>query len=58
MKKDIYIIKNTINNKVYIGQSVDSEYRFRKHKEAATDTMGGMAKKLIKYTSKISTAHV
>lgn len=35
MKKDIYIIKNIINNKVYIGQSVDSEYRFRKHKEAA-----------------------
>ena len=31
MKKDIYIIKNKINNKVYIGQSVNSAERFVKH---------------------------
>lgn len=31
VKKDIYIIKNDINNKVYIGQSLDSEERFRSH---------------------------
>lgn len=35
MKKDIYIIKNTINNMCYIGQSNDYLYRFRKHKEEA-----------------------
>lgn len=31
MKKDIYIIKNNINGKVYIGQSVDAKARFSKH---------------------------
>lgn len=35
MKKDIYIIRNTINDKCYIGQSVDYRYRFRKHCETA-----------------------
>ena len=29
--KDIYIIKNRINTKVYIGQSVDAAQRFIKH---------------------------
>lgn len=31
IKKDIYIIKNDINNKVYIGQSLNSEERFKSH---------------------------
>ena len=31
MKKDIYIIKNDINDKVYIGQSINSESRFKEH---------------------------
>lgn len=31
IKKDIYIIKNDINNKVYIGQAIDSTKRFRNH---------------------------
>lgn len=31
MKKDIYIIKNKINNKVYIGQSVNAAERYTKH---------------------------
>ena len=35
MKKDIYKITNKINGKIYIGQSVDPVYRFRKHKEAS-----------------------
>lgn len=35
MKKDIYKITNTINGKIYIGQSIEPEYRFRKHKEAS-----------------------
>ena len=30
-KKDIYIIKNDINSKVYIGQSKDTKERFRAH---------------------------
>lgn len=31
VKKDIYIIKNDINNKVYIGQSLNTEERFKDH---------------------------
>jgi group I intron endonuclease len=31
MRKDIYIIKNKINNKVYIGQAIDSHKRFISH---------------------------
>ena len=31
VKKDIYIIKNNINTKVYIGQSINSEKRFKAH---------------------------
>ena len=29
MKKDIYIIKNKVNNKVYVGQSLNAEQRFK-----------------------------
>lgn len=35
MKKDIYIIKNTINNKVYIGQAKNAAERWLKHISAA-----------------------
>lgn len=31
MKKDIYIIKNSVNNKVYIGQSKNSAERWLSH---------------------------
>lgn len=31
VKKDIYIIKNDINKKVYIGQSLNAEERFKSH---------------------------
>lgn len=31
VKKDIYIIRNDINNKVYIGQSLNSKERFASH---------------------------
>lgn len=31
MKKDIYIIKNDINDKVYIGQSINPKERFKEH---------------------------
>lgn len=31
MKKDIYIIINDINNKIYVGQSVNTQERFSKH---------------------------
>ncbi len=33
--KDIYIIRNTVNDKCYVGQSTDYLYRFRKHCEEA-----------------------
>ena len=35
MKKDIYIIRNKINNLVYIGQAKDSSRRWDGHKSAA-----------------------
>lgn len=31
VKKDIYVIKNDINDKLYIGQSLDAEERFKSH---------------------------
>lgn len=31
IKKDIYIIKNDINTKVYIGQAIDTKKRFQSH---------------------------
>ena len=31
MKKDIYIIKNSVNDKVYIGQATDAAERWRRH---------------------------
>ena len=31
IRKDIYIIKNNINTKVYIGQSLDAKERFKSH---------------------------
>ena len=31
MKKDIYIITNDINDKIYVGQSVNTKERFSKH---------------------------
>lgn len=31
MKKDIYIVKNDLNNKVYIGQATDTAERWRRH---------------------------
>ena len=35
MTKDIYIIRNRINNKVYIGQSINANQRFVSHKSRA-----------------------
>lgn len=35
MRKDIYVIKNDVNDMCYVGQSVDYLDRFRKHKEEA-----------------------
>lgn len=31
MKKSIYVIKNKINNKVYVGQAIDPQHRFIAH---------------------------
>lgn len=43
MVKDIYIIKNTINNKVYIGQSVNAGKRFLSHKSRANSNSDNSA---------------
>lgn len=37
VKKDIYIITNDINNKAYIGQSIDADKRFKEHCKCYTD---------------------
>ena len=48
MKKDIYIIKNTINDRVYIGQSVDAEYRWNRHVwDARYENKYGMNKSVL-----------
>lgn len=39
VKKDIYIIKNDINTKVYIGQSVNAENRFKQHCKKSSDSL-------------------
>lgn len=31
VKKSIYVIKNKINNKVYVGQAIDPQHRFIAH---------------------------
>lgn len=40
MKKEIYIIKNDINNKVYIGQAINSHTRFSAHKSNGKNHKG------------------
>lgn len=45
VRKDIYIIKNDINDKVYIGQAIDTEKRFISHckKSSAKESLIGRA---------------
>lgn len=48
--KDIYIIKNDLNNKVYIGQSVNAEQRFIQHcKPSSAKENSLIAKAIQKY---------
>ena len=42
MKKDIYIIKNNINNKVYIGQAKDVKKRFSSHCKPSSANDGSL----------------
>lgn len=37
--KDIYIIENDINNKVYIGQAIDAKIRFQSHCKPSAATL-------------------
>lgn len=39
ISKDIYIIKNNINDKVYIGQSIDAENRFKSHCKKSSESL-------------------
>lgn len=45
--KDIYIIKNDINDKVYIGQSVNAEQRFVQHCKASSSKENSLIAKAI-----------
>lgn len=51
IKKDIYIIKNNVNDKVYIGQSLDAKNRFISHckPSAAKKENSYIAKAIQKY---------
>lgn len=49
VKKDIYIIKNDINNKVYIGQSFDAKERFRSHCKVSNRDSSVIDKAIYKY---------
>jgi len=39
LKKDIYIIKNNINKKVYIGQAINTKERFQSHCKPSSATL-------------------
>lgn len=53
IKKDIYIIKNDINNKVYIGQAINTVHRFKTHCKPSSLRDGLLIDKAIhKYGSK------
>ena len=45
--KDIYIIKNDINDKVYIGQSINAEERFAQHCKPSSAKDGSLIAKAI-----------
>ncbi len=50
MKKDIYIIKNDINDKVYIGQAINTKQRFQNHcKPSSAEQNDLIARAIIKY---------
>ena len=49
IKKDIYIIKNDINNKVYIGQSLNVKERFRSHCKKSNNDNSIINKAIQKY---------
>jgi len=50
LKKDIYIIKNNINNKVYIGQAKDTTKRFESHcKPSSADDGDLISAAILKY---------
>ncbi len=50
MKKDIYVIRNRINNKVYVGQSVDAANRFIQHcKPSSNDGSSLIARAIQKH---------
>ena len=44
MVKDIYIIKNDINEKVYIGQAIDVKQRFQSHCKPSAATLNNELK--------------
>lgn len=50
IRKDIYVIKNRINNKMYVGQSVNAGYRFITHcKPSSNDGHSLIARAIQKY---------
>ena len=52
VKKDIYVIKNTINDKKYVGQSIDAAYRFYCHCKKSSSKDNSLIDKAIqKYGS-------
>lgn len=52
VKKDVYVIKNDINNKVYIGQSFDAKKRFKEHCKPSNKKNSIIGKAICKYGKK------
>lgn len=49
IKKDIYIIKNNINGKIYVGQSQNSSIRFKQHCKPCNSDNSVIGKAIKKY---------
>jgi group I intron endonuclease len=49
LKKDIYVIKNDMNNKVYVGQAIDAKIRFQSHCKPSSASYSLISKAIQKY---------
>ena len=58
IKKDIYIIKNKINNKIYVGQSKNAKIRFKQHCKLSNMNNSEIGKAISKYGKENFDRHV
>lgn len=58
IKKDIYIIKNIINGKIYVGQSQNAAIRFKQHCKPCNSDNSVIGKAIKKYGKNNFTMHI